>query len=724
MQTLVEQSGPAKVQPLHIGRASNLRASLLDVATLVFAGAVFLTLCLYQLQLPGLYNDEAFDVIPAMQLLLGHPVELQRNAAVHLFGLSLPLMSSSDYQGVTSTYLALPFLAVGGVNVISLRLMTVSVGLLGIVLAFFLARTWFGRAEARLTVLMLAFSPAWVFWSRLGVYVVSEVVPIATGSLLAFTYWVRRQPLGMRNGSLYVGMFLLGLGLSTKLLFLWFILAVAFCGLILCGARLWASRRVWLGQWKLWAKACALSLGAFCLGAFPFLLYNLMTRGTFNLLRGSLSNLGATTHGVNNTAFVRNLWTEADALKIVLDGGYFWFQGIAAKTYSNPLTPALFALSALGLMAFAIPARGKLEKTGTGDFAWLGMSIAGAPAALGLVMSGLLAIGVESVPTSAAIVAAILLGVIGTLLLVWSALRGGLNAKQNHVKQNRRLAEWALWFMAAASGAVWWFAGQGRPETPAPGGPLGLWPVDAAGVLFWAAGAGLAVVLGWNRLLGSRARAALAALVLIGLIVAQSAVTISGLWSTHLIVLIPLPQMVIAAFVVQLGRRLAGMLKGSAPVQAALRALPAALLVGAVLVGDGIVDYSYHRDMALGGGRSTFSDAIYSLSSYLEGLDSHPKVVAMDWGFRRPIQFLTSERVDPIEAYGYSAAPTPEFYEGLSGLLKDPNTVYLFHDDNETAYPRFEAFQQAADRQGKNVVLDKTFMIRDGSVVYRLYSAK
>src|SRR5437867_689529 len=81
------------------------REWVLDALCVGAACVVFLALCLYQLDLPGLYTDEAFDVVPAMQLLLGHPVELQRGAGLHLLGLDLPLMSSSDYQGVTSTYL-------------------------------------------------------------------------------------------------------------------------------------------------------------------------------------------------------------------------------------------------------------------------------------------------------------------------------------------------------------------------------------------------------------------------------------------------------------------------------------------------------------------------------------------------------------------------------------------------------------------------------------------
>jgi hypothetical protein len=217
----------------------------------------------------------------------------------------------------------------------------------------------------------------------------------------------------------------------------------------------------------------------------------------------------------------------------------------------------------------------------------------------------------------------------------------------------------------------------------------------------------------------------LAALVLTGVIVAQSAVTISGLWATHLIVVLPLPYIVIAALMVLGGRRFAQAVAPVAPnLKTAARVLPASILVGAVLVADLIVDNAYHRDLALGGGRSTFSDAVYTLSSYLDGLEPDPRVVAMDWGFKRPIQLLTGERVNPVEAYGYSAEPTPEFYEGLRSLLQHPNTIYLFHDPTETAYPRFDAFVREAEAAGKTVTLEKTFSTRDGAVVHRLYTAK
>jgi 4-amino-4-deoxy-L-arabinose transferase-like glycosyltransferase len=687
------------------------RETWADIASVTVACLAFFAICVYQLDLPGLYNDEAFDVIPAMQIVLGHPVELQRGAGIDLFGVTLPLMSSSDYQGITSTYLAIPFFAIGGVNVYSLRLMTVAVGLVAIVLAYFLARAWFGRPVARLTVLMLAVSPSWIFWSRLGVYVVNEVVPITTGALLAFTHWVRHRPVGTRNGPLYPGMFLLGLGLTTKLLFLWVIIAVVVCGAVLYGRQAWESRRAVFQSPLRCLRVGAFSVAAFCLGALPFILYNVMTRGTWLLIRGSLTDLSTTSHGVDNTAYLRNLWSEADSLKVVLDGGYFWFQGLAAQTYTNPFTPAVFALSALGLMSLSLrPWNRATNRISTLER--LGWLFCGLALAFGY---GLVVRMVPASLTSAVIILAIGAGAVGIVLTALNAFR--------HADTTR--ANWTLLALSALSGAAWWYGGSGRPESTAPGGPLGLWPVDAAGVLFWGSSFALAVVLGSDRQAGRLARVSLGALALTGVIVAQSAVTISGLWATHLIVVLPLPYVVIAAFVVLGGRRLAQAAAPAMPrLKRAARVLPAALVVGSVLVADLIVDNAYHRDLALGGGRSTFSDAVYSLSSYLDSLEPDPTVVAMDWGFKRPIQLLTEERVNPVEAYGYSAGPTPEFYGGLRALLQDPNTIYLFHDPTETAYPRFEAFVREAEAAGKTVTLEKTFSTRDGAIVHRLYSAK
>ncbi len=699
---------PIRSEPLTRGRGA-----LRDFIVVGVACILFLAISLYHLDLPGLYTDEAYDVIPAMQMVLGHHVELQGNV-LDLDGLRLPLMSSSAYQGVTYTYLALPFFALGGINIFSLRLMTVLVGALGVVLAYFLGRSWFGREVGCLTAMLLALSPAWIFWSRLGVYVVSVVAPIAMGALLAFTYWLRARP-SQNFRRLYLGLFLLGLGLTTKLLFLWFISAVVLTAIPLYYHRFVKGGALWAMPLKTKMRAALFGLLSFCLGALPFILYNILTRGTFNLIRQTVAGTGTTSHGVDNLAIVRNLWTEVDAFKVMLDGGYFWFQGVGQQPHANPFPPAVFALSALGLLAmFVFTKRQKDEpQNSLKRYLWADYSLGAA-----LILSIMLAFtSVSSLSGTFLMVITLLLTLGGASSLVWGTLRKHLS-----IQDTGR----ALLGTMALSGALWWFSGGGRPDTRAPGAFLGLWPIDAAGILFWVTGAALMIILGADKKPIRFQRPTVAALSIIGLLVAQSTVTVSGLWSTHLLLALPLPQMVIAGFAVAGTRDLSSWLaaKRERMLLSWTRFAPAVLLLGVVLFGDVAVDGLYHHDLALTGGASTFSDAIYSLNNYLLTDKAGYRVVAMDWGFRRPLQFLSQERTVPIEGFGLTVEPPPEFYASLRKFLADSRTVYLFHTEQGTAYHRRDAFLSEIAAAGKVATLDITFKHRDGSPVYDIYTVK
>ncbi len=689
------------------------RTAALDIGAVGLACIIFLALTLYHLDLPGLYADEAFDVIPAMQLLLGHPVELQRNVGLHVFGLDLPLMSSSDYQGVTSTYLVLPFFALFGINVVSLRLMTVSVGVLGVILTFFLARRWFGAGTARVSVLLMATSPAWVFWSRLGVYVVSQVMPIAAGSLIAFTVWVRRRPMGHRNGPLYAGLFLLGLGLTTKLLFLWFIVAVPLAALVLYGKRVWDTRRDWRLERGRWLRIAILSALAFCLGASPFILYNILSGGTFSLIRHTLSAPG-TTSGVDNTAILRNLWTRADDFRVLLDGGYFWFQAQPGTIHFNPLTPLVFVLSAIGLIVLIFtdhPNSGPTLTAARPLAQGAGLTL------LSLFVAFLLSLGfLTGTPASILVLFVALLAFVAAILVVRFAL----------LNPGAWLASgWLLLAATVLSGTIWWIGGAGRPEGRAPEAFVGLWPIDATGAIFWISGAGLMLLLGWDATPVPGQRPATAAIALTGLVIGQSAVTVSGLWSTHLIVLFPLPQMVIAAFAISLARRFAARVRRD--WQGWRRRLAFTLtlvaLAGSIMAFDVGVAYQYHSDMAITGGSATFSDSIYTLSTYLDTLNPRPKVISLDWGIKRPVQLLTQDRVNTIDAYGYETTPSDATKQALADLVNQPDTLYLFHDKQAgIAYPRFDLFKQIAANAGKQPSLERTFYSRNGLPVYEVYS--
>ncbi len=295
----------------------------------IFAVAVYLALALHQYRLPGLYYDEANDVIPAMQLIQGEPVALQRETGIHLFGRDFPVMIG-DYWGVTSTYAVLPLFLIFGVDVLPIRLFPILACALAVMGSYALGRRLFDRWVGVAMALLLSVSPTFVFWSRVGIYVIAHIVAITLGVMLLYLSW-RERP---RWWKLLAGSFLAGLGLATKLLFAWFFIAAPFAYMMVLLHDWLTGRPGNLRSFvadhlrrylplRRWSDLLVLAIG-FGIGAFPVLYYNLISRGSYYLLR---SNLGQTERGVDNLAFYTNIATQLRELRIFLDGGYFWFQG-------------------------------------------------------------------------------------------------------------------------------------------------------------------------------------------------------------------------------------------------------------------------------------------------------------------------------------------------------------------------------------------------------------
>jgi 4-amino-4-deoxy-L-arabinose transferase-like glycosyltransferase len=702
----------------------------------LLAGAAFLLLTLHQLQLPGLYYDEAWDAVTSMQLLQGAPVELERGAHLSLFGRDWPLMLD-DYQGIISAYLLVPFFALGGVNVTALRAFPILSGLIAVVLCFFLARAWFGRNAARLATLLFAVSPSWVFWSRIGVYVVSEIVPFTLGALLAFTAWWR-APRG-RNGYLYLGSFLMGLGLATKLLYAWPIVAVLACYLLLHGRALWQARRegpralrpAWRGPGGVGARASVLrvaltlALGAACFGAgaFTFLAYNWQTHGTYLKIRGSAVQ---TEYGTNNTTIIPNLWAEVDNFRQLLDGGYFWFQvnrrdvpapdgatQLSAAVYKDPFAGAAFLLSAVGLLLAAVRA----------------LPVGGAipvnrlrAAGLALLPAALTLAGAFAQPNSRAawIIAPATLAVALAAGAGIALIRAALLRPTGWA----RPAGGALLVVTLAAGATWFFTGapDGRAQ-----GPFDLRLTDLSGVLFWLALFGLLALLGWSAAATPRQRPLVAALGYLAAVLAQSFPTLSGLWATHLLVMLPLPQIVT-------GAALANVLAAAPrPAGAAARGLPgwrplAVAGIALALLGGALwTDYRYHRDLTATGGRFAFSDGIYTLARFLDKDPSRP-VVAAEWGIRRQLEILSQGQIDPEEIFQYPFTQDPQtlaaFDAALDETLKNPDARYIFTADTIGPALRFPEFERVLTSRGLEAVLEHRSYMRTGEPIYEVYVAR
>jgi len=288
---------------------------------------LFLGLGAYQLSLPGLHYDEAKEAgLNAMQLLTGQPVTAFRQATVRIGPWSLPLMVQ-DYIGALNVLLAVPFLALGGVNVVALRWLPLLTGGLTLLLAWRVARRLGGPWAAHATALLLAVNPSFIFWSRQGIFVTNLTTLFFMASLLTgLRWWQRQRPLDLWLTALFWG-----LGLYAKLLFIWAIGALA-----LLAAAAWALRRRPVGAPTARAALTWLVAAAcFLLPLIPLLVFNLRTGGTLASIFG---NLDRSYYGVDNSAYLSNLAVRLGQVRTLLRGDHFWYLG---GTFADPWAPWL-----------------------------------------------------------------------------------------------------------------------------------------------------------------------------------------------------------------------------------------------------------------------------------------------------------------------------------------------------------------------------------------------
>ena len=205
---------------------------------LVAAIGIYALAGLYQLYLPGLYYDEALDAVPAMQVVTGHALDTA--AVFHVAGRPWPLMLMS-YVGSTTTYLLVPIFRLLGVGVVPLRLTNWTIGLLALLLAWGMLREYLDERVAGLAVILLAANATFVFWARLGPFVSLPMLPLAIGVFWCLWRWYRSG----RGRYLIIAALCFGLGVTTKLLFVWYGLGLAAGWLVLSP---WISRtRGWRG---------------------------------------------------------------------------------------------------------------------------------------------------------------------------------------------------------------------------------------------------------------------------------------------------------------------------------------------------------------------------------------------------------------------------------------------------------------------------------------------
>jgi hypothetical protein len=239
----------------------------------------------------------------------------------------------------------------------------------------------------------------------------------------------------------------------------------------------------------------------------------------------------------------------------------------------------------------------------------------------------------------------------------------------------------------------------------------------------WAFGLALIVIL-WlaiRRKLGDRAARIAFLLILLVSIVLQSVVIRGANSAHHLLIAWPIPQALVSVALFGLVDAVSPASRTRAAAGLAVLGVAAAGLVGA----EAMTTIRYHQALSRTGGTGLFSDAIYALASDLEKPGA-PQPIAMDWGFRRNLQLLTQNRVDPPEWFTYATPVGSEFEGNVRELIRRyPDAVYLFHVPESTQYPgHLEILEDVAYSHHLSPILWKTYYQRDGAPVYRIYTLK
>jgi len=199
-------------------------------------------------------------------------------------------------SGAVYTYAMLPFFYFLGINIFSFRLAASVFMVLSFIVFCCLCKDLVGRRFAVIASLLYIFDSTVFFLNR---YRAQDSLLLLIMILVTFLFY--RFYLTKRNKYLCLSSFFAGLGLSFFILFLRFLIPFLIVILIFYFTMLVKKKIKFVFN----IRKYLITIGLFCAGAFMFIIYNIVTRGTIKFLYNILIN--GTSFGINNLDFFNNL---------------------------------------------------------------------------------------------------------------------------------------------------------------------------------------------------------------------------------------------------------------------------------------------------------------------------------------------------------------------------------------------------------------------------------
>lgn len=250
----------------------------IDLLFLLSICALFFYFAATNMYCTGMQPDEVRNGFWGIDFLEGKDIGTFSSVNIRLFGRMFPVNFMEPYCFALPGYMLLPVFVIFGINLFSLKLLPILFSLLSIILLYYICKRVFDRKVAIITTLLLATSHNFIYYTRAGFNYIDSILIffLLAGFFFFFKYRDKK-----RAGFLYLASYLFGAGFSIKLSFAARLGGLLLSALIFCRRQLINDLVKSLkARQKLVVAAC------FCLGAFLFIYYNIVTHGgTFKLIK-------------------------------------------------------------------------------------------------------------------------------------------------------------------------------------------------------------------------------------------------------------------------------------------------------------------------------------------------------------------------------------------------------------------------------------------------------
>ena len=285
---------------------------------------IFFLMRVYLLNRPGLYADEIYVPYVALQTKL--QVSSIYSPFLNIFGYKLPI-GISPQSGGFPIYPQL-ILAYITANPFAHRILSILYGCISIAFFYFFLKSFFSKKVALISILILTFMPAYIFYSRTDPYFILRL------SILSFMLYVfHKWYLNKDWKYFYLGCLAAGLGVSTRLEMVMPIIAFLIYLIFFNKGLLKEVTRIS----KTYANETVTGFSFFIIGALFYILFNIMS--SYNILNFFKNE------SILKTGNILNAYLSNIVVRIIQIRDYFNFGnpfGEIKGTFYNPIPFYLF----------------------------------------------------------------------------------------------------------------------------------------------------------------------------------------------------------------------------------------------------------------------------------------------------------------------------------------------------------------------------------------------